>query len=139
MKTIFRLTCFALIATFTFSCGNKKDSTEGTATPGQEPAEAITLSLTMAPDPCYGNDNDILHINGGKPFEDETNPFKVEAKNLEQGSIEFGTFSKNEDGSYQIDIAGTISLFEGELPIEVFVTDAAGTTQTITFTIPHCL
>ena len=132
MKTIIQFASVVVITTFMFSCGNKAPKQETAA-------EEIVLSLTMANDPCYGDEDDILHIQGGKPFEDESNPYKVEAKNTEQGSIEFGTFSKNEDDSYQINIPSTTNLFDGEVTIEVQVTDANGTIKTIDFIIPHCI
>ena len=149
MKTIFRFASIALIASLLFSCGNKetkvnddekKDSTEIADTSTPEPAvEEIALSLTTQDDPCMSGKPDVLHIKGGKPFDDEVAPYKVEAKKAKQGSIELGKFAKNEDGTYNMDILSTTNLSEDEVKIEIHVTDANGTVKTIDYFIPFCL
>ena len=153
MKNL-KLASLALISMFLFSCGNKdaksnpeedkKDATEEVVnTPEAKveevPIEEMTLSLTRAEDPCFGNNPDYLHIKGGKPFEDEANPYKVEAKNTQKGSVELGKFTKTEDGVFTMEIPGTTNLADDEVTIKIVVTDANGTEKTIDYVIPHCL
>jgi hypothetical protein len=150
MKKV-KLFSFALITMFLFSCGNKEvksnseEEKENTQVVETEPEvkdvviEDITLSFTKAKDPCFGNNPDYLHIKGGKPFEDEATPYKVEAQNTKQGSVSFGKFTKAEDGIYTIDIPSTTNLADDEVKIKIIVTDANGTEKTIEYTIPHCL
>lgn len=148
MKEKIRLATCALLALFLFSCGNNKEATppseEATdvevsvSEPEEVVVEEITLSFTRAKDPCFGNEAEYLHVKGGKPFEDEANPYKVEAKNTKQGSIELGKFVKKDDGTFTMDIPGTASFADDEVTIQVVVTDANGSEKTIDYVIPYC-
>lgn len=150
MKKKIKPVCCAIIALCLFSCGNKTASTTEEETkenvevivPEPEPekavAEEMVLSLTRAEDPCFGNSPDYLHIKGGKPFEDNVKPYKVEAENTKKGSMELGKFVKKDDGSFTMEIPGTVNLADDEVTIKVTVTDADGTIKTIDYVIPYC-
>ncbi len=152
MKKEIKLASCAIIAMLFLSCGNKeatstteegtKDSIEVAASKTEaEPVAAvedISLSLTRAADPCFGNDPDYLNIKGGKPFDDTAKPYKVEAKNTKQASIELGKLTKKDDGSFTMAIPGSMNVADGEATIKIIVTDAVGTEKAIDFVIPYC-
>ena len=98
----------------------------------------LTLSLTMAKDPCYGNVPDYLNIKGGKPFDDGAKPYKLTATSKPEGSVEFETFTMQKDGTCRVSLS-TRNLSEDEVKLVISVTDANNTTKKINYTIPHCM
>lgn len=154
MKKKISLISFSIIAMFLFSCGNKDAkscSGDAAATGNAESADAvetetykvaaeeIILSFTLVDDPCNSNNPDFLHIMGGKPFDDEANPYKVEAKNTDKASVTLGKFTKTENNIYTMEIPETTSFADDEVAIKIVVTDADGTEKTIEYVIPHCM
>lgn len=153
MKTVFRLASFTLISIFLASCGSKenksttdpaeevKDSTEILASEPEPEIVVEDITLTVVGDEmyCVGNDPIYLLIKGGKAFEDEAKPYKVEAKKHKEASISFGKFKKGDDGSFKVAMSfESFSNDENGVKMQILVTDADGTVKTMNYVIPYC-
>lgn len=151
MKTVFRLASFALISILLVSCGSKenksttdsaeevKDSTEIVAPEPEVIVEDMTLTVIGDEMYCVGNDPIYLLIKGGKAFDDEAKPYKVEAKKHKEASISFGKFKKEKDGSVKAKMTfESFSNDENGVKMQILVTDADGTVKTMDYVIPYC-